>query len=125
MNDTTHRNWTHWFEIPVSDFDRAKTFYETIYKIEIEVMDFGPFKMGIFPHHNVGCAICYGERYTPGNQGSVVYLDANPDLNEILNRIENAGGQILQVKKQISDAHGFMGLFIDSEGNRMALHSME
>ena len=122
--DSDKRTWTHWFEIPTSDFDRAKEFYEAIFKMEIEATDFGGFKMGIFPHKDVGCAICHGDGYKPGDQGTIVYLDASPDLTEVLNRVENAGGKIIQGKKQISPEHGFMALFIDSEGNKMALHSM-
>ena len=125
MSESQKRSWTHWFEIPVTDFDRAKKFYETIFLTELFVNDFGSFKMGIFPHKDVGCAICFGEWYKPSSDGTLVYLDANPDLKETLNRIESAGGKIIQEKKQISEEHGFMALFIDSEGNRMALHSME
>ncbi len=125
MSESQKRSWTHWFEIPVTDFDRAEKFYETIFLTELFVNDFGSFKMGIFPHNDVGCAICFGEWYKPSGDGTLVYLDANPDLQETLNRIESAGGKIIQEKKQISEEHGFMALFIDSEGNRMALHSKE
>jgi len=124
MNESTNRPWTHWFEIPVSDFERAKTFYETIYNMKIDPFEAGPIKMGIFPHSGVGGAICFGEHYTPGSNGVVIYLDANPDLDKVLNKIESAGGEVLQTKKQISDEFGFMALFIDSEGNRIALNSM-
>lgn len=119
------RSWTHWFEIPASDFERAKSFYETLFEIEIEAIDFGSFRMGIFPHNEVGCAIVSGGGYTPGAQGTIVYLDAGPDLQIILDRMEKAGGKIIQNKKQISKEYGFMALFIDCEGNKMALHSMK
>jgi hypothetical protein len=117
--------WTYWFEIPTSDFLRAKLFYETIFEMEIEANDFGGFKLGIFPFEDIGAAICYGSWYKPGPQGTIVYLNANPDLNIVLSRVEKAGGKVLQAKKQISEEHGFMALFEDSEGNRLALHSME
>ncbi|MFQ5637868.1 MAG: VOC family protein [bacterium] len=125
MSESQKKTWTIWFEIPVTDFNRAKKFYETIFSTEIFVNDFGSFKMGIFPHKDVGCAICFGEGYKPSSHGTLVYLNANPDLQETLNRIENAGGKILQEKKQISEEHGFMAIFLDSEGNKMALHSDE
>ncbi len=115
--------WTTWFEIPVDDFDRAKNFYETIFQTSINAIDFGSFKMGLFPHKKVGCAICKGEGYKTGDAGTVVYMNANPDLQHVQDRIETAGGKIIQAKKQISPEHGFMALFIDSEGNRLALHS--
>lgn len=118
------KSWTHWFEIPVSDFNRAKKFYEAIFKTEIFTTDFGPLKMGIFPHKEVGCALCQGELYKPGNNGTLVYMDAGPDLQACQDRIEAAGGKVLMSKKQISPEHGYMCVFVDSEGNRMALHSM-
>ena len=119
------RNWLAWFEIPVNDFDRAKKFYETIFKIEIQIaIDMENFKMGVFPQQETGGgAICYGQWYKPSADGALLYLDANPDLNDILNRVEPAGGQILQPKKLISPQHGHMALFSDSEGNRVALRS--
>lgn len=92
--------------------------------MKIDAFDAGPIKMGIFPHSGAGGSICYGELYQPGPNGVVIYLDANPDLDIVLSRIEDAGGKVLQVKKQISEEHGFMALFLDSEGNRIALTSM-
>ena len=80
--------------------------------------------MGNFPHSGTGGAICFGEHYTPGPAGVVIYLDANPNLDKVLNKVESAGGEVLQTKKPISEEHGFMALFLDSEGNRIALNSM-
>ena len=60
-----------------------------------------------------------------GPNGPIVYMDANPDLDIILNRIENAGGKIIKPKKAISEDHEFLTTFLDSEGNRMALHPMK
>jgi predicted enzyme related to lactoylglutathione lyase len=122
-----NKNWIAWFEIPVNDFDRAKEFYEAILKIEIQkAIDMENFKMGVFPRKDVGGgAICYGQWYKPSEDGVLIYLDANPDLNVVLNRVEEAGGKILQPKKLISPEHGHMALFSDSEGNRVALRSNE
>lgn len=129
MNESSakDKHWTEWFEIPVTDMKRAQKFYETVFDTEINVMDFGPgFQMGIFPHTNTGCALaCNPEFYKPSMDGVCVYMNANPDLQVAQDRIENAGGKILQPKKQISPEHGFMALFVDSEGNRLALHSMK
>ncbi len=84
----------------------------------------GGFKMAIFPHDQIGVAICCSPNwYKPSADGITVYLDANPDLNEVLNKVESEGGKIIQAKKQISPERGFMALFIDCEGNRMALYS--
>lgn len=98
----------------MSDFDRARNFYEKIFEMKVEVSDFGSFKMGIFPHKDTGGAIVQGEHYTPGPDGVVVYLNAEPDLQKVLDRVEKEGCKVLQSKKQISPEHGFMGLFIDS-----------
>ena len=95
-----HKPWSGWFEIPVTDFDRAKKFYETIFEIEISAMDFGGFKMGIFPHGDGGgAALCFGEHYQPSSEGVVVYMNADPDLSNVQGRIEAAGGKIIQEKK--------------------------
>lgn len=119
------KKWSEWFEIPVTDMKRAQTFYETVFDTQIHVMELGPeFQMGIFPHSEVGCALVYNPSfYKPADGGVTVYLNANPDLQVALDRIEPAGGKILVPKKQISEEHGYMALFLDSEGNRMALHS--
>ena len=119
------KNMLNWFEIPVSDFERGKKFYETIFTCNIPAMDFGGLKMGMFPtdEGKVGGALCCGPDYKPSMNGSLIYLNANPDLNDVLNKVESAGGKIIQAKKQISPDYGYMALFVDSEGNRMALHS--
>jgi hypothetical protein len=121
------KKWTEWFEIPVTDMERAKGFYETVFETDIFLNDLGPnFKMGLSPHKDVGCALCWApEFYKPSMDGICVYLNANPDLQPTLDRIEAAGGQVISPKKQIDAEHGHMALFIDSEGSRLALHSTE
>jgi predicted enzyme related to lactoylglutathione lyase len=118
------KNWTGWFEIPVADLPRAKTFYEAIFGFEMSVADFGALQMAFFPQSKVGGALCAGKWYQPGDGGVLVYLNANPDLSVVLDKVEAAGGKVLQVKKQISPDHGYMALFADTEGNRLALHSL-
>jgi hypothetical protein len=119
------KSWTNWFEIAVADYERAKRFYELIFEMEIQTLDLGGLKMGMFPHRGIGGAICCGAWYQPSPHGTIIYLDASPDLSIVQNRIEAAGGKIVQPKKQISPEYGYMALFEDSEGNRLALHSME
>jgi predicted enzyme related to lactoylglutathione lyase len=120
-------NTLNWFEIPVTDFDRAKKFYETVFGISMYVMDFGGFKMGMFPSEpgngKLTGAIVKGEWYKPSQDGTLVYLNANPDLQIALDKIEAAGGKVLRPKTQISPEYGNMAMFIDTEGNRLALHS--
>lgn len=118
------QSWTSWFEIPAVDLARAKKFYDTLFEMNTEILDFGGFKMGIFPHKGVGAALCQHPAYQPSETlGTLVYLNANPDLQTVLDRVEAAGGRIIRTKTQISPEHGFMALFIDTEGNRLALHS--
>lgn len=112
-----------WFEIAVSDFDRAKKFYDDIFSQTIQVMDLGQLKMGLH-NEKIGGAICWGPWYKPSPDGTLIYLNADPDLSEVEQRIEKAGGKIIQSKKLIAPGRGYMCLFFDSEGNRIALHSM-
>lgn len=119
-----------WFEIPVSDFARAKTFYETIFDFEMPEMDMGPLKMGILMHDRdnggIGGAICFGEGYTTaGANGLKAYLNGGKDLNTVLNRVASAGGTVVMQKTEIAPDMGYMAFFLDSEGNVLGLHSME
>jgi uncharacterized protein len=117
-----------WFEIPVDDLDRAKTFYENILQITMHPMEFpSGLKMAMFPGEEgmVGGALCHHpEFYRPATDGSLVYLNGNPDLQNILDRIPKAGGEILVPKTQITPEYGYMAVFRDTEGNRVALHSI-
>jgi predicted enzyme related to lactoylglutathione lyase len=116
-----------WVEIPVTDMDRAKKFYETVFKIEIQLVEFGGMQMGWFPSAEgkpgATGTLIKQESYIPSKEGPLVYLNCKDVQNE-LDRIEGAGGKIYQPKTQISPDHGYMGAFIDTEGNRVALHSM-
>lgn len=116
-----------WFEIAVGDFERARQFYETIFDEPLIVLDLQPLKMGLFPRGaNVGGAICYEPKwYKPSCDGTTIYLNADPDLITVQNRIESAGGSVIQPKKLISPKRGYMCLFLDSEGNRLALQSQQ
>jgi predicted enzyme related to lactoylglutathione lyase len=124
-------NALNWFEIPVTDFERAKKFYETLFNYQMPQSDMGPARMGFFLYDfnagKVGGAIVYNpDFYTPCENGSLVYLNAQPDLQIILSRVEEAGGKINMQKTLISpeQALGYWALITDTEGNRVALHSM-
>ena len=112
-----------WFEIPVSDFDRAHAFYEAFFDRTIKTQDMGGFKMGMINDTGVSGAICWGEAYTPSSDGSLIYFNANPDIETMLARVEPAGGKILRPKTEIAPNVGFMALFLDTEGNRLALYA--
>lgn len=120
------KNSLNWFEIPVTDFDRAKTFYEAVLSCEMHVMemtDIG-FKWGFFPFdkEGVGGSIAAGPGYEPSEQGVLIYLNGGNDLSEPLARVEPAGGKVV-VPKTALGANGFMAQFLDTEGNKVALHS--
>lgn len=117
-----------WFEIPVTDMERAKLFYETVFDITISVHDLEGFLMGWFPMNKGESAGATGslvkhENYVPSDRfGPLVYFSCK-DVQTELDRVEDSGGKILKPKTEIGGGHGFMALIIDSEGNRIALHS--
>lgn len=121
-------NAINWFEIPASDFDRACEFYGKIFNGEINKMDMpGGMKMGMFPHYEVGSvggAVVAGEGYEPAQKGILPYLNGGDDLAIPLSKVEKAGGKVVMPKTSIGE-NGFMAQFIDTEGNRVALHSMK
>jgi uncharacterized protein len=129
MNVPTHA--INWFEIPASDFDRAKKFYETLFNYQMPENQMGPTRMGFllydFQNGGRGGAIVHNpEFYTPGGKGTLVYLNCDPDLSVVLGKVTAAGGKILVEKTSIGpDASlGYWAMMEDTEGNRVALHSM-
>ncbi|MEZ4857889.1 MAG: VOC family protein [Flavobacteriaceae bacterium] len=117
-----------WVEIPVSNMERAVTFYEKVFDVTLQQVDFGGLLMAWFPDQGRDVPGATGtlikqESYVPSQEGPLVYFYSE-DLQKELDRIEAAGGKIYQPKTQISPEHGYMGVFIDTEGNRVALHSM-
>jgi uncharacterized protein len=121
------KNAINWFEIPVADLQRAQTFYERILGMQLVPMDMPGLQMRMFPlddFEGTGGALIYApEFYQPSANGTMVYLNGNPDLQTVLDKIEAAGGTIAMPKTAISDDIGFMAVFMDTEGNRVALHS--
>jgi predicted enzyme related to lactoylglutathione lyase len=128
MNEkmSSETNAINWFEIPAKDIARAKKFYEQIFEIKMEEMEMPGMKYAMFPFDpmkgKVSGGLAESPMHTPGLTGSLIYLNANPDLQNPLGRIEKAGGKIIMPKTSIGQ-NGFMAVFTDSEGNNMALHS--
>lgn len=118
-----------WFEIPATDLDRAQDFYERIFDIVMISMDFPNIRMRMFPVEDQmsgigGAIVSAKDFYNPSNSdGVLIYLNGNPDLQKILDKVEAAGGKIIMPKTEISPEYGFMGVIIDTEGNRIGLHS--
>lgn len=119
-------NLISWFEIPSVDFNRAVSFYKAILGLEIEETEIFGTKMGFFPTDgkNVSGAIVQGEDYKPSSDGVIAYLNGGEDLQPILDKVENSNGKVIVPKTQISPEMGYFGMFIDTEGNKMAVHSM-
>lgn len=121
-------NAISWFEIPVNDFARAEKFYSTVIGKEIIDSPMPGVEYGMFPyeenHNGVGGGIVKMEGFNPSADGPLIYLNGGDDLGIPLSRVEAAGGKILVPKTDIGE-HGFMAHFLDTEGNRIALHSFE
>jgi len=118
-----------WFEIPTVDIDRAVKFYEAIFDVKLIPFDTPQILMRMFPIEspmNIGGALVYNKDfYKPSDAaGILVYLNGNPDVQIVLDRVEKAGGRILVSKTEISPDYGFMAVILDTEGNRIGLHSV-
>ena len=119
-----------WFEIPATNIDRATKFYETIFDIKLNPLDMPNIKMRMFPLDDPmkgvgGAVVDSGGFHKPSaTDGPLIYLNGNPDVQNVLNKVEAAGGKIMVPKTQISEEYGYMAVFMDTEGNRIALHSV-
>lgn len=116
----------NWFEIPATDINRALSFYKKILNANMEVFDMMGMESFFLPadmeNGSIGGCVIQGEGYEPCHKGPLIYLNGGKDLNDILNRVETAGGKVMQSKTDIGD-HGFYAFFEDSEGNKIGLHS--
>jgi uncharacterized protein len=120
------QNLISWFEIPAADIGRAKKFYHTILGFEMTETEMFGTKMAIFPTDgsNVSGAIVQGEDYSPSTNGALVYLNGGSNLETALLKVDGAGGKVIVPKTQISPEMGYFAMFLDTEGNRIALHSI-
>lgn len=123
-------NAISWFEIPAIDLTRATRFYETIFGISLIPMDMENIKMRMFPIDDQmtgigGAVVDSGGFHKPSEtDGPLIYLNGNPDVQKVLDKVEKAGGKITVPKTEISPEYGFMAVIIDTEGNRIGLHSI-
>ena len=123
-------NAISWFEIGTTDMERATKFYETIFNIKLAPLDLPNIKMRMFPLDDMmtqvgGALVDSGGFHKPSaTDGPLIYLNGNPDVQQVLDKVEAAGGKIMVPKTEISPEYGFMAVIIDTEGNRIGLHSV-
>ena len=122
-------NAISWFEIGTTNLDRATKFYEAIFGVSLIPMDMPGLKMRMFPIDDmmkgIGGALVDGDFHKPSaTDGPLIYLNGNPDVQQVLDKVEAAGGSIMVPKTEISPEHGFMAVIVDTEGNRIGLHSI-
>ena len=121
-------NSLNWFEIPALDIARATKFYETIFETEMTPMqEMMGMKMSGFPvdmaSGKAGGGLVQSDQHKPSMDGCVIYLNANPTIQTVIDRIEKANGKVLMPKTQISPEIGYMSFFVDTEGNKVGLHA--
>lgn len=118
------KNYVSWFEIPAIDFQQAVDFYNHIFDIEMEQNITEHNSMAFFPTtKGIGGSIVTGQGYVPSDCGPLIYLNGGEDLNKILKKIEGVGGRIVMPKTLINEEMGYFAIFIDSQGNKLALYS--
>ena len=111
-----------WFESPVLNMVRAVAFYSTILDTKLEVFQGEGASHAFFPGNGVTGSLTQGDGFVPGDRGPIIYLNAGDDLSPILARVEAAGGKVAMPRTSIGE-HGFIAYVIDTEGNRIGLHS--
>ena len=120
-------NSINWFEIPVTDMARAKHFYQVAFGIHMHEMTIADTEMAMFPFASgtgkANGALVKSSYHVPSSNGVMIYLNANPDLSPVLARIASEGAQVIMEKTFIDEETGYMAFFIDTEGNRIWLHS--
>src|SRR5207253_9841984 len=113
-----------WCDIPVLDLDRAIKFYSAVLGVEVKKEEFPGMTIGILPHNDgeVGGCLFTGSEDKPSDKGLLVYLNANGRLDDAIAAVMPNGGSVLKPKHPIGP-YGSRAIILDSEGNRLALHS--
>ena len=124
-------NAISWFEIPATDLARAQKFYETIFGVSLIPMDMPNIRMRMFPiddmQNGIGGAVVdsNGFHKPSATDGPLIYLNGQPDVQQVLDKVDTAGGTIMVPKTEISPEYGYMAVILDTEGNRIGLHSVQ
>jgi len=113
-----------WCDIPVLDLDRAIKFYSAILGAQVKKEQFPGMTIGILPHQDgeVGGCLYTSNDEKPSEKGIMIYLNANGRLDDAIAAVALNGGKVIQPKQPIGP-YGFRAILLDSEGNRVALHS--
>jgi predicted enzyme related to lactoylglutathione lyase len=121
----------NWFEIPVRDIARAQSFYETLLQAKLRREPMGDSVLAVFPHDDDeaqatgGCLIAGPNAAAPSaDAGTIVYLNAAPSLDALLDRVAAAGGRIAAPKVTLPGGMGCFAHVIDSEGNKVGFHAL-
>jgi len=117
------KNRLVWFDIPVANLDRASAFYSAVLGIGVSKEQFDNFTFCVFAHGdgNGGCLIEKAADVT--EKGILCYFNVDKRIKAAVDAVEKNGGRIVEGVHSLGP-HGFRAIVIDSEGNRIALHSM-
>ncbi len=114
-----------YFEIPVTDMERAIEFYQSVFNVAFDLETIDGYEMAFFPREDgkpgAPGALAKGDVYQPSRKGCILYFEVE-DIDDVLARAVANGATVLYPKKDIGEA-GFVAEFEDSEGNRIALNS--
>jgi predicted enzyme related to lactoylglutathione lyase len=126
IKESVMANTIVWADIPVSDMDRARKFYAAVLQADIELMDGAGGDVALLPGDpmsgEVSGDLVRGEEQKPGAGGITIYLDSRGDPEGMVERAVAAGGKVLMPVASMGDMVGFIGMFEDSEGNRIGVH---
>lgn len=110
-----------WVEIPTVDFNRGVAFYNALFQLNMQALDFGTEKMACFPN-NEG-AVIYEPNYKPSDSGVVVNFTIPTTIEDALIIVENNGGKVLKPKTKIEvEGRGYFAIVLDCEGNKIGLY---
>ena len=118
------KNLLGWTDIPVTDLDRASAFYSKVLSEPVTMQEMGEYKFGLLPHSSDGVSGCLakGDDNKPSRTGPLIYLSVNGRLYDAVKKVSENGGEVLKPKHPIGP-YGFRAVVVDTEGNRIALHS--
>ena len=118
-------NAIHWFKIPAADLDRAQRFYETLFARSMRREQMGPQELAVFAYEDGigGALVKSATAPRPSQDGVLAYLNAGPSLDVVLSRAAELGAKVLQPRLELPRDIGFIAQIVDSEGNRVGLHS--